>query len=446
MSNSVFVCVRDCLWYACNTLLWVSNVCGDVNDALQRSLCCVVCCAVLPLYHATMAIVDDVSEYMSGCARLIETQRPLLPADVLNDNILRMFVSCKSQIDTMSSLPVADAVRLDSELHTSAFTDAHRSQLATAIMQKVAGGRLAKTDDAKRQTMHYPYNYLTQSDWTHLEDLAKIQQQCACRVRSRLQKAGFVFGSEHALGNIACMIAAVREPDMSSIALHSLLQDVKNTKGGPLTPTVFVVDFPEDAKGLPDALYTAAYSEEPPLPKTLPGYIACVNRMPLRSSHNTLKRSRRRLSPSPSPPKGDEGSHEDSLTPVPQAHDISTFAQIMAGFMQQLQAATGQLTVSRTRNADQALVYTDGSRLVKGTRRSPSLETLDFQVSDASEGAAVVESDVVVQLAPPVVTDADDVVAQLETIAGGGACIQKKPASATTHAKAPAIAKKQLVP
>ena len=44
MSNSVFVCVRDCLWYVCNTF---GSFDAAIAEAIAGSLCAIVCMATL---------------------------------------------------------------------------------------------------------------------------------------------------------------------------------------------------------------------------------------------------------------------------------------------------------------------------------------------------------------------------------------------------------------
>ncbi len=200
-----------------------------------------------------------------------------------------MSASVKQQIEALSSVDPADAARINSAITHSEFSKANKEELALAVLRQVSKA-VDDEDPSKGQVLMRPYNYATHSDLEYFKDLSKSNQQCAVRLRSRLKLVECTKPSEKSFGAMAAFLAALREPDTTSVSLHFLVLDLKSAMSAPPGPSPACLhSYPVSPNSLPKAVFHKAYAEEPPAPVHLVTFKDIYARCPQRKGHKALR-------------------------------------------------------------------------------------------------------------------------------------------------------------
>ena len=235
-----------------------------------------------------MATADQVALYLSGCSDFIKSQERLMTPELAKDSMESMARSVTAQLNNCARISTAEATALNEAILASVFSGEVKSDLANVVLRRVTDvGKAAPA--GRKQTMNWPFNYLTSSDWEYLKDQRKSNAQLAQRVRDRLVLVGLLKPTEPTLGKLASLIAAAREPDMEPSSLHALVLDLKHIKFGSSGQSAGLSEYPQSANDLPAHLFNAAYADEPPAPMVLEHFNALVERCPLRASHKTVR-------------------------------------------------------------------------------------------------------------------------------------------------------------
>ena len=194
-------------------------------------------------------------------------------------------------------------------------------------MERLTAGVGSADESGKAQVTHNPCNYMTESDWAYIRDNTRSLQQVCVRVRERLRIAGLIKPSEKCFGSIASMVACAREPDMTSLQLKALVDDLKRSIVPSGVP-VYLQVFPMSPVDLPRSLYQQAYTDEEPCPREFMGFDSMVKRCPVRGSHKSL----RAASPARgSASSGSASSGSASTAMQPFMEMMNVFAQQMCG-------------------------------------------------------------------------------------------------------------------
>ena len=234
-----------------------------------------------------------IISYLDGCSEFFKSQGELLNKELMAESVDSMSASVQSQIQRLASLEPPDATLINAAIARSAFDNKHKQDFATAVMRRIAAPAGDVADDGKSgQVMTVPYTYCTQSDADYFRDHSKSFQQCAVRFRQRLKLVGLVKPTEKTYGALAATIAAVREPDLTRVALHALVLDLKSSLPIPTGNNFPVMRYPENPNDLPNRLFVAAYASEPPLTLDIGDIFKdIVGRCPVRTSHKALRSS-----------------------------------------------------------------------------------------------------------------------------------------------------------
>ena len=402
-----------------------------------------------------MATVHEIVQYLSGCTNVFRTQAGLLPEKLVTESVKSMASTITRHIRALRVLDADGASALNSAISESTFPPAEKTAFATAVIQRLTAPVAEAGADSSKQTMTHPYNYPTESDWTYIRDKSKSLQQVCVRVRERLRLVGLINIGEKTFTALASMIAAAREPDMSSIALKAVVDELKQVVLGHDVPPVQVRVFPPSAMDLPQALIDRAYGQEPPCPQDFPDFKTIVKRCPARNSHRSL-----RTSPALQSRHGwaSTGFHPASMEPMARAMmpfiegAMSTFASQMLGpdrrvtFVEQGQQAVGS-------SGDGLTIFAGGNQPHQRTQLVPRDPRLQSALPDGIQGdmTANDEDHPLVQMDVPDISGADarpaqDIVDEMERIACGDkhdvskGALYKKPDHCTVALKRPSAA------
>lgn len=344
-----------------------------------------------------------------------------------------MSASVKQQIEALSSVDPADAARINSAITHSEFSKAKKEELALAVLRQVSKA-VDDEDPSKGQVLMHPYNYATHSDLEYFKDLSKSNQQCAVRLRSRLKLVECTKPSEKSFGAMAAFLAALREPDMTSVSLHFLVLDLKSAMSAPPGPSPACLhSYPVSPNSLPRAVFQKAYAEEPPAPVELATFKDIYGRCPQRKSHKALRSA--------------PAASQQSLVPAVSAGlSDNSIVQVLSGFAAKwMSSAAEGMTVERRSEqqprGDADLVMPDmpqssQGQLVQTDRRLQSnLGPAEQPPAPITSGQGETAQDEEEDQENP-----DDVVAHLEqqaalTLKKRPAGSLKRPAAAKSHSK-----------
>ncbi len=343
-----------------------------------------------------------------------------------------MSASVKQQIEALSSVDPADAARINSAITHCEFSKAKKKELALAVLRQVSKA-VDDEDPSKGQVLMHPYNYATHSDLEYFKDLSKSNQQCAVRLRSRLKLVECTKPSEKSFGAMAAFLAALREPDMTSVSLHFLVLDLKSAMSAPPGPSPAIHSYPVSPNSLPRAVFQKAYAEETPAPVELATFKDIYGRCPQRKSHKALRSA--------------PAASQQSLVPAVSAGlSDNSIVQVLSGFAAKwMSSAAEGMTVERRSEqqprGDADLVMPDmpqssQGQLVQTDRRLQSnLGPAEQPPAPITSGQGETAQDEEEDQENP-----DDVVAHLEqqaalTLKKRPAGSLKRPAAAKSHSK-----------
>ena len=373
-----------------------------------------------------------IISYVTGISPYLASQKRLLTPQLFNDSIKSVTGSAVAQIQALSVLSPEDATHLNTAISNSTLPQSAKTELASVVMRRLSTP-VDDTDSSKGQVMMRPYNYARRSDIAYFRDLTKSNAQVAVRMRQLLKSVGCVKPSENTYGAAASFLAALREPDMTSVALYGLVQDLKQAAATAPNTRVEIQQFPASPKDLPEAVFTRAYSVEPPEALAMPEFQDLYDRCPQRRSHSSLRAA------SAAAPRFAPANRGANVGDV--ALCDASVEQIMMQFVEKHMREPGQVASQsrpgtmlaiedRLAASSAPLVATD-TRAAEA-RNSPhcaaaSAEDLEnVRETEARDGGCT--------------EDADDIVRQMEAVAIGGGTTKKRPAAAL---KRPAAALKR---
>ncbi len=377
------------------------------------------------------AMASQIITYVGHVGEFFASQKKLLPAAKLGDSISTMHATVKKQIQNLKSIEPAEAAALNSAIQKSAFPQDAKEDLAVVVLKQLSVV-VDDDDTGKGQVLLCPYNYCTRSDITYCEDLMKTQQQVALKMRQCMKRVGCIKPSEKTFAAMAAMLACLRDPNMTMVALHALVLDLKQVMSTPPGTAVEIKKYPELAKDLPDAIWKRAYSDESPVHVSLPDFSEIFDRCPRRNSHAAVKGASGRSSSATSASSTQAASAASAVSSSGLSESgiqtmIASFAKkyIADQTVQVVDAAPiqGAMRVRPCGNTRYQIVPTDD----RSPPGSPSgLGDEQAEHPSPHDRAAMIDDD------DP---DADDIVGQMEAMAAGGmrrkpAAAKKRPASA----------------
>ena len=264
--------------------------------------------------------------------------------------------SILQQIKAVPSMTAADGTALNTAIAASILPKSDKASLAEAVMQSVStcGPAAAASDNQKGQHLLHPMHYCRRSDIDYVRDHSKSLSQVALRMRTLMNAVGCTRPSEQSFGAVAAFVACLREPDMTPIALHALVMELKQVVSMPKNQfapgDVVLKVYPESPDKLPTELYDNAYSDESPESIDVPEFGAVYNRCPKRRSHTTV-----------ASPSSDSRSSPASVPTIGPDFSASTMMHMFQAFAQK--HMTDQSAVSRP-----VLTLTDGQPLQTDAR------------------------------------------------------------------------------
>ena len=317
---------------------------------------------------------------------------------------------------------------MNTALTNSSFTIQLKEELARAVHAELTAVSSDAAHDKGHQVMTHPFNYLTTSDWDSIADMAKTTVHAATIVRQRLRLCGLERLSEKTYGNLAGMIAAVREPDMPAPRLHALVMDLKQALPAKPAARHTVTTFPVLATNLPRGLFLRACGDGAPEPRDLAHSKSCLARCPVRTSHKSVRGSTARTEIVQ--PPADAQRMFESLT--------MGFAKRFLGQGCVMDIATGH-DLQGQRPATSAPTLGDLGVTLLRTNSEQSLSVASAATPTREVPSSLVHVDAMID-APPCagddvpIDDADDIVHQLEKLAAQPEAL-KRPASACAAMK-----------
>ena len=267
-----------------------------------------------------MAGADQVLKQLESCDVFFASQRGLISDSTLRASIDGMSSSLVAQIDTIAALDMDGASRMNTTVgKTQSLTLDQKQKLVEAINRK-AMTQVTSTTPQRRstQTLTNLASYFPEVDWLTFESEQKTTIQKVVTCCDRLMMVGLRNASEQTVRHVVAFIAATHCPNAPPGELHSLVQDVKATlqskRSPPTASHLHLHVYPDDPKTLPNELYAAAYKDNPPVTKDMPGLTMVLAKVPMRSSNRQLGRS----SAAAAAPPASSASAQPSLNVVAQ--------------------------------------------------------------------------------------------------------------------------------
>ena len=356
-------------------------------------------------------MTSQIISYLSHVGEFFVSQKKLLPENMLGDSIGAMHANVKKQIQNLKTFEPAEATALNTAIHKSAFPQHVKAELALLVTKQLCASN-GDDESGKGQHLLHPFNYCTKSDVAYFEDLMKTQQQVAVKMRQCMNRVDCIRPSERTFAAMASMIACLRDPTMTSVALHALVLDIKQAMPTPSGIATKIHNYPESSLGLSDELWKRAYAAEPPISVSLPAFNEIYNRCPKRKSHAAVKVS-------------------SSASPTP---DISHSGLTGAGIQSMIESFAKKFIENQVVKVDEPRAIAGGSskdacQIVRTDDRFRSQTSAGAQdglmalVGDSDDDAGN-DADTMVD---DNAADADDIIKQMESVAAGS--IVKRPAA-----------------
>ena len=388
--------------------------------------------------------------YIRGCSDFYQSQCDMFSGDVAADSARSMAKSAKAQINALRVLSPADATSVMGSVTGSTFPADIKEDIARALQARLASVVAPVAQTTTLQHIRNPCGYPTESDWAYFSDMAKTSSQVSSRLRDRLRLCGAVKLSERSYGALAALLAAVREPDMTSLRLHALVLDLKQAIAIPLNLSFEISAYPDDPSDLPSHLFDAAYSTEQPVHRDLEHFKSCYDRCPLRGSHKSVRPSSAQTEVVP------HGGQATGLSPQMFESMFMGFAQRFMNMDRSVDMANGGHGPERPDGTDASLQQLN-LRLLRtepspAGGRTPATHpralppVMDHQMPPPTDEAPALVGESPAAVGDGDDMDADDAVAKLEALAVTVAksAKMKRPAAATL--KRPASAALGLAP
>jgi hypothetical protein len=213
--------------------------------------------------------------------------------DIGDDLRMSFVTSLITQINQLTSLSPLDASILEAALKDSAYGADGDNKLRAAIDARVRSTATGKAPKGGclTQSLKFWWKYATQGDWDHIKDPTKSWNSKMTRIVERGNSVGCTMPDEQSIKwMLAMLLLACYTEQPKPKVIHKKLIDLKECIASERKPWSLeqVVDFPNDPSDLPDAVYNAAYADEPPISIDISGInmIACA--IPLRKNNKRL--------------------------------------------------------------------------------------------------------------------------------------------------------------
>ena len=230
------------------------------------------------------------TQLQSASSFLSAQQGALAPIDIAH-HMDAMARSLLSQITGMS-MDYSEATDLTQLVRDSTFADDIKHRIITALAEQALRG-VAQRGVLRRstQSLLYPLNYMTRSDWQVFNDRNQTQAQLVAIMGARLKKLRVSNPTEATIRNASAVLACMLWPevDPQPQATLALATDLKQwIKLAGALDGVRLETYPPDPTILPRPLFTAAYEDEAPVRVTLSRYLEMTRRIVMRTSHSSV--------------------------------------------------------------------------------------------------------------------------------------------------------------
>ena len=218
-------------------------------------------------------------------------------------NLLGNFAkSLIRMINTIATFGAAEGGAVQEALAQSPYGEDGTADILSAIDRRMSTALDAATSvgSGKRHNKGDPqflmnwWHYLTQLDWSFLQDVKRSFHSKMTRLVERANSFGLTNPDEKTFKWMLALLLILHYVEIPSYKdIYSKLQDLKQCCESEKKDFALehVVEFPEHPGDLPPAVFKHAYpnEDEQPLSATLPGVKTVADHIPLRSNSKLLK-------------------------------------------------------------------------------------------------------------------------------------------------------------
>jgi hypothetical protein len=236
------------------------------------------------------SVYEHVLQQVRGCSDFLASLR-CCTDDFKATSTASLVQSIITSVGSLQNLTMADCSALNKAVSESAFSDAHKTMLATAVGQRLIDGSPPGAAKKITQTFVHPAAYFTAADWVVLSDSSATMIQKVSRVAERLQLLNVTNPSEVSVRHIVALLASTMLCPCNSTGLHAIVLDVKSAimplRSRPAAQQLAV--YPTSPDMLPASMMAAAYGTgDPPVMKHVDGMVSILPQIPMRSSNRAI--------------------------------------------------------------------------------------------------------------------------------------------------------------
>jgi hypothetical protein len=236
------------------------------------------------------SVYEHVLQQVRGCSDFLGSLR-CCTDDFKATSTASLVQSIITSVGSLQHLQMADCSALNKAVSDSAFSDAHKCMIATAVGQRLIDGSPPGTTKKVTQTFVHPAAYFTAADWVVLSDASVTMLQKVSRVAERLQLLNVTNPSEISVRHIVALLASTTVCPCDSTGLHAIVLDVKSAilplRSRPSAQQLAV--YPTSPDMLPASMVAAAYGTgDPPVMKHVDGMVSILPQIPMRSSNKAI--------------------------------------------------------------------------------------------------------------------------------------------------------------
>lgn len=243
--------------------------------------------------------------------RKFYSSRAGMAQNQINDKIKQNFVS--SLVKMIVETPVfgaAEASLLNDELVKSPYSDDGMTAILAAIDARVANATtkplqsIHTAGTSTGQLLKHWWNYLTEADWSALEDQSKSWHSKQMVLISRSNALGCTYLHEQSFKWLLALLLSCHyghgkiPPPLS---IYNKLQDLKDavlTERMPY-PHEHIPEYPEFPAELPKHMHDYAYQTDQPAPRKITVINSIAEQIPLRKNSKLLRASQSSINSSP---------------------------------------------------------------------------------------------------------------------------------------------------
>ena len=229
--------------------------------------------------------MEGLLQQIIGYNQFVDSQHGLLPPDVIAGSTKGMVNNLLIQFANIP-LTAACATRLNTAIAAAKFSPDQKTQLATAIANRVSTAQVAST---KTQTLKAVLGYFTATDWSVFESESMQTIHKVGRLADRCRLLGLVNPSEATVKHLAAVIAVAHCPTAQPADLYPIVVQVKAAiQHQKCAVTTLMANYPDCPSDLPKEVYDSAYPSDPPIVKKCPGFVAVLGNVPLRKTNRAV--------------------------------------------------------------------------------------------------------------------------------------------------------------